>query len=48
MDHLTFKAINGLLQGRLAESDIDYERANKLPEDFDSDIELEWSNVCKY
>ncbi|UJR08126.1 hypothetical protein I4U23_012402 [Adineta vaga] len=38
-------AVNGPLQERIIILDIDYSRANSLPEDYDTDIESEWSNL---
>lgn len=39
-----FKAINGPLQGRGSVLDLDYNRANMFPSDYDTDLESEWTN----
>lgn len=42
-----FQAINGLLQQRSKALDLDLIRANQLPDDYDTDLESEWSNPSK-
>ncbi len=41
---LSFQAINGPLQQRTSILDLDFSRANTFPQDYDTDLESEWSN----
>jgi hypothetical protein len=47
MSFILFKAINGPLQQRTSILDLDDSRANTFPQDYDTDIESEWSNLSK-
>ena len=38
------QAINGPLQERTGTLDLDDQRANALPDDYDTDLESEWAN----
>ncbi|CAF1261744.1 unnamed protein product [Adineta steineri] len=38
-------AVNGPLQGRIDTLDLDFSQANTLPQDYDTDLESEWSNL---
>jgi hypothetical protein len=40
--------VNGPLQQRGSVLDSDYDRANKLPDDYDTDLESEWANESKF
>ncbi len=40
-------AINGPLQERTTVLNLDYSRANAFPQDYDTDLESEWSNLSK-
>ena len=40
-------AINGPLQQRTTVLDLDYSRANTFPQDYDTDLESDWSNLSK-
>ena len=42
-----FQAINGPLQQRTNILDSDYAGANTLPDDYDTDVESDWSNLSK-
>ena len=42
-----FQAINGPLQQRTTILNSDYAGANTLPEDYDTDVESDWSNLSK-
>ena len=42
--HFSFKAINGPLQERGAALNLDYNRANTFPADYDTDLESDWTN----
>ena len=44
---LVFKAVNGPLQRRTAVLDLDMARAEAFPDDYDTDLESEWSNPSK-
>jgi hypothetical protein len=44
---LILKAVNGPLQGRTAILDLDMARANAFPDDYETDLESEWSNPSK-
>lgn len=46
MNHviLSFQAINGPLQERGAALNLDYNRANTFPADYDTDLESDWAN----
>ena len=44
---IVFKAINGPLQDRGNVLDLDYNRANTFPADYDTDLESEWVNESK-
>ena len=39
--------MHGSLQNRIQVLDVDFERANDLPEDYETDLELEWSNPSR-
>jgi hypothetical protein len=41
------QAINGPLQSRLTTLDLDFSRANRLPDDYDTDLESPWSNLSE-
>jgi hypothetical protein len=41
------KAVNAPLQQRSVILDLDYDRANALPADYDTDLESDWSNLSK-
>ncbi|CAF4950220.1 unnamed protein product, partial [Rotaria socialis] len=41
-------AINGPLQQRTNVLDLDFSRANTLPSDYDTDLELDWSNPSMF
>ena len=43
----SFEASNGALQQRAISLNVDYERANTFPQDYDTDLESEWSNLSK-
>jgi hypothetical protein len=47
MSFIIFKAINGPLQQRTSILDLDDSRANTFPQDYDTDLESEWSNLSK-
>jgi hypothetical protein len=47
MSFVIFKAINGPLQQRTTILDLDDSRANTFPQDYDTDLESEWSNLSK-
>ncbi len=47
MSFIIFQAINGPLQQRTSILDLDDSRANTFPEDYDTDLESEWSNLGK-
>jgi hypothetical protein len=38
------QGVNGPLQQRLVTLDLDAARANQLPDDYDTDVELAWAN----
>ena len=38
------QGVNGPLQQRLVTLDLDTTRANQLPDDYDTDVELAWAN----
>jgi hypothetical protein len=38
------QAAHGSLQGRIQVMDVDFHRANPLPDDYETAVELEWSN----
>ena len=40
-------AINGPLQERTTVLDLDYSRANAFPQDYDTDLESQWSDLRK-
>ena len=40
-------AVNGPLQQRTTVLDLDFSRANSLPEDYDTDLESAWSNPSR-
>ena len=42
--HVIMQAVNGPLQHRTAVLDLDFSRANTFPEDYDTDLELDWAN----
>lgn len=42
------KAVNGPLQQRTNVLDLDYSRSNTLPDDYDTDLESEWSNLSEW
>ena len=42
-----FQAINAPLQQRTPALDLDFTRANAFPVDYETDVELEWSNPSK-
>ena len=42
-----FQAINAPLQQRTPALDLDFTRANAFPADYETDVELEWSNPSK-
>jgi hypothetical protein len=39
--------VNGPLQKRTNVLDLDYSRATEFPEDYETDLEFEWSNPSK-
>ena len=41
------QAISGPLQSRLTTLDLDFSRANRLPDDYDTDLESPWSNLSE-
>ena len=43
----SLKAIDGSLQQRMDALDRDWARANELPADYDTDLELEWANLSE-
>ncbi len=47
MSFVIFKAINGPLQQRTSILDLDNTRANTFPQDYDTDLESDWSNLSK-
>ncbi len=47
MSFIIFQAINGPLQQRTSILDLDDIRANTFPQDYDTDLESEWSNLSK-
>ncbi len=42
---MMIQAINGPLQQRTNVLDLDLSRANTIPQDYDTDLESEWSNL---
>ena len=38
------QAINGALQGRTMSIDLDSQRANNIPDDYDTNLEWDWAN----
>lgn len=38
------QAVHGSLQNRIQVLEVDFDRANDLPDDYETDVELEWSN----
>ena len=47
MNEFFFQAINGPLQERASVLDLDFFRTNTLPSDYDTDLELDWSNLSR-
>ncbi len=47
MSFIIFQAINGPLQQRTSILDLDDIRANTFPQDYDTDLESDWSNLSK-
>lgn len=41
------QAVNGPLQERMNVLDLDFSRANQLPDDYDTDLESAWSNLSE-
>ena len=39
--------MNGPLQERTIVLDVDYLRANEFPDDYDTDLESQWSNLSE-
>jgi len=39
--------VNGPLQQRMNVLDLDFSRATAFPDDYDTDLESEWSNLSK-
>ena len=44
---VTFQAVSGPIEQRATPLDLDVTRANVLPEDYETDLELDWSNPSK-
>ena len=48
MRKISIQAVNGPLQERMSVLDLDFSRANQLPEDYDTDLESPWSNPSEH
>ena len=44
---IAFQAVSGPIEQRAIPLDLDVTRANALPDDYETDLELDWSNPSK-